>query len=189
MTEKTYTQKDMDSVVNPQVINELLDLRGLADDQVAEGRRRIEAKHGLTPGILGSANLSSVVEAERQKIYPAHYEASMDEVSRMTPDEYARWRDLGAHVKKTPEEIQLDAEQEERDRARAEENELTAKMTMPEYVAYREQKELEAKQKAEQEAAEVARVAREEQQKKVDDLRGRDPSEMTMAEYLAWRNK
>ena len=182
MTEKTYTQKDMDSVVNPQVINELLDLRGLADDQVAEGRRRIEQKYNLAPGILGSANLSSVVEAERQKIYPAHYEATMEEVEKMTPDEYLRWRELGAHLKKTQEQVALDTEQEERDRLQAEELALIESMTVEELAVYRQENERKA-----QEAKEgAAKLTERERQDKLNALRRKDPATMSMPEYADW---
>ena len=131
---------------------------------------------------MGSANLSTLAESEKSKIYPQHYEATQAEVDAMTPDQYAVWSKLGGHLKKTPEQVALDAEQEERARARAEENELTAKMTMPEYVAYREQKAAEAQREKE----EATKLVQGEQQDKLNALRRKAPAEMSMEEYATW---
>jgi hypothetical protein len=184
MTEKRWTQSEVDSI-----IAEDLALEG-TPEEVAKGRAKIEAKWGLSPGALSKPNASTatLAESEKAKIYPEHYEATPEEVDAMTMEQYKTWSDLGGHLKKTAEEIRLDEEAEERDRAQAEENELTEKMTMEEYKTYMEEK-AEAKRKAEeQEAAEVARVAKEEQEKAARELGYKDPSMMTMLEYVTWRN-
>ncbi|OGN94157.1 MAG: hypothetical protein A2Z75_08380 [Chloroflexi bacterium RBG_13_50_10] len=176
MSEKRYTQNELDAMVAE--IGE-----GLSDEQVAERRATIEKEHGLAPGALSKSKVSTGEEVERQKIYPEHYEATMEEVEKMTPDQYAVWSKLGGHMKKSPEEVQRDEEAEERDRAQAEENELIDKMSMPEFVAYKEQKALKAKQ--EKEAA--VRLIQEEQKKKFENLRYKNPEEMTMEEYAHYR--
>jgi hypothetical protein len=180
MSEKRWTQNEVDSIVG-----EVRNLEGLPDYEIAARKNAIEAKYDLTPGMLSKSDPSTitVAEVERQKIYPQHYEASMEEVGKMTPDEYKRWRELGAHFKKSPEEVRHDAIEEGRNQAQADENALVDKMSIETYVHYKQDK-AEAKQKAEeQEAAEVARVAKEEQEKAARDLGYKNPEEMTMREY------
>ncbi|MGA2670449.1 MAG: hypothetical protein ABSF21_03400 [Dehalococcoidia bacterium] len=186
MSKERWTENEVDAIVE-----EVRNLDGLPDEQVAEGKANIEAKYDLPPGMLSKSNPSTITpaEVERQKIYPQHYEATMEEVGKMTPDEYKRWRDLGAHFQKPVEEIQRDAIAEERNRVQADENALVDKMSMQTYIQYKQDK-AEAKQKAEQEeAAEVARVAKEAEEKAARELGYKSPEEMTMREYLAWRNK
>jgi hypothetical protein len=56
---KRWTQEEVDAIVN-----EALKLEGLPDDQVAAGKASIEAKYGLSPGMLSKSNLSTDGEAE-----------------------------------------------------------------------------------------------------------------------------
>jgi len=175
--EKTWTQDEVDAITK-----EVVKLEGQTDEQVAEGRAAIERKYGLSPGALSQPKVSTVAELEKRQIFPEHFEATMEEVDRMTMDQYAVWRGLGYRMKKPPEEVQRDAEAEERDRAQAAENEKMEKMTMPEYVAY--QKERERKAQEEKEAA--TRLVREEQQGKLNALRRKNPEDMTMEEYAAY---
>lgn len=172
--EKRYTENEVDAEV--AAIEQ-----GLSDQQVAERRAEIERKYNLPAGALNKSKLSAA-EVERQKIYPEHYSATIEEVDKMSPEEYSRWRDLGAWVKKTPEQVALDAEQEERDRARAAELEKIEAMSIEEYVAYQEQKAKEAKQQDET----AARLMEQEQQNKVNALRRKNPAEMSMSEYEQW---
>lgn len=175
MSEKRWTQDEVDAIVL-EVKNELSDLGGLTDEQVAEKRASIEKKYGLSPGMLSRLNLSTGEEAEKQKIYEPHYEVTMEEAGAMTMEQYEKWSDLGAHVKQPP-----DIEAEESARAQAEENEKIDKMSMAEYVAYWKEKEL----KAEQEKEAAAQLVQEEQREKRENLRHKNPEEMTMEEYAA----
>ena len=181
MSEKTWTQDELDRIIN-EVQQEISNVEGLSEEEVAVRKAGIETKYGLPPGMLSRLAPSSGEEAEKQNVYPQHFEATSEELDRMTMAEYQRWRDLGAHMKRAVEEIQLDAEAEERSRAQAEENELIAAMSMPEYEAYRKAKAL----KADEEKEAAARSIQEEQKKKVEDLRHKNPEEMSMSEYAAW---
>jgi len=180
MSEKRWTQDEVDAITD-----EVSKLEGLTDEQVAEGRAEIESKYDLPPGMLSRTNPTvetTVEEAEKQKIYELHYEATMEEVEGMTIDQYARWRALGSHIKQP-----RDIEAEERARAQAEESEKIAKMSMEEYVTYQKERALKAKQEAEQEEAEIARLAQEEQKRKLEDLRYKKPEDMSMEEYAHYR--
>jgi len=187
MSEKRWTQDEVDAITD-----EVSKLEGLTDEQVAEGRAEIESKYGLPAGMLSRTNPSTVedelvetapeAEAEKQKIYEPHYEATMEEVEGMTMGQYAKWRALGSHIKQ-PHDI----EAEERARAQAEENEKIAKMSIEEYETYQKEKALKAKQEAEQEEAEIARLIQEKQKKKFEDLRYKKLQEMSMEEYAEYR--
>jgi len=175
--EKTWTQDEVDAITK-----EVVKLEGQTDEQVAEGRAAIERKYGLSPGALSQPKVSTVAELEKRQIFPEHFEATMEEVDRMTMDQYAVWRGLGYRMKKPPEEVQRDDEAEESERAQAAENEKMEKMTMPEYVAYQKERAL----KAEREKAEIANLSREEQQNKLNAIRRKNPEDMTMEEYAQW---
>jgi hypothetical protein len=181
MSERTWTQSEVDAIVK-----EDQNLEGLTTEEVAAGKARIEAKYGLSPGMLSKPNVSTA-EGERQQIYRPHFEATQEEVDAMDMEQFKRWRNLGSHQKKSPEEVQHDAETEARAQAQAEENALIAKMSVEEYKAYKEEKALKAQQKEEAQQAEVTRLVQEEQRRALKDLGYKRPEDMTMAEYATWR--
>ena len=43
-------------------------------------------------------------DKEREEIYGEPYRATQAEVNNFTPEQFRRWRDLGGHLAKTPEE-------------------------------------------------------------------------------------
>lgn len=177
--ERTWTQQEVDGIKE-----EVSKLEGLPEGQRQAGLADIERRYGLTPGTLGGVKLSQPEELERAIIYQQHYEATMEEVSQMSPAEYERWRSLGSHMKQ-----EVDTQAAAREQARREEIAYLDKLDMEGYAAYKE--DLKAKQ-AEREEAERA-AAQQEQKAKLEEIwesiRFKRPEEMTMAEYLLWRQR
>jgi hypothetical protein len=173
----TYTQQEIDRMkADLKAREEAIkakeaELKVLQEESVAN-----------PPGISTSPGPSSGEEAEKAAIFRPHYEATQAEVDAMTMEQYMRWRELGYHLKKSPEEVALDAEAEERDRARAAELALIDSMTTEQYALYQEGKALKAQ--GEKEA--VAKLTERERQDKLNALRRKNPDDMSMEEYAQW---
>ena len=134
-----------------------------------------------TEGI--AEEVRSQAEAEKRQIYGLeHYEATLEELDKMTPDQYKVWREQGSHMK--PIEVDTTAE----DEAKAQELKLIDSMTVAEYAAYREARiaAARAKEVAEREqraAFEKERLERLSVPKTVEEM-----DSMGIADYIAWRN-
>lgn len=172
MSEKRYTEGEVKAMVAEIE-------QGLSDEQVAQRKADIEKKYGLSPGALSKFKLSTSEEAEEETIFRPHFEASVEELTKMSPEEYARWRVLGAHQKQ-PSNVEEGTEAEAT--ARADELALVESMTAEQYALYREGQDL----KAQREKEEVARLSERERQDKLNALRHKSPEDMSMEEYERW---
>ena len=147
-------------------------------EKVKEAEAEVEAE---TEGI--AEEVRSQAEAEKRQIYGLeHYEATLEELDKMTPDQYKVWREQGSHMK--PIEVDTTAE----DEAKAQELKLIDSMTVAEYAAYREARiaAARAKEVAEREqraAFEKERLERLSVPKTVEEM-----DSMGIADYIAWRN-
>ena len=147
-------------------------------EKVKEAEAEVDAE---TEGI--AEEVRSQAEAEKRQIYGLeHYEATAEELERMTPDQYKVWREQGSHMK--PIEVDTTAE----DEAKAQELKLIDSMTVAEYAAYREARiaAARAKEVAEREqraAFEKERLERLSVPKTVEEM-----DSMGIADYIAWRN-
>jgi len=148
-------------------------------EKVKEAEAEVDAE---TEGI--AEEVRSQAEAEKRQIYGLeHYEATLEELDKMTPDQYKVWREQGSHMK--PIEVDTTAE----DEAKAQELKLIDSMTVAEYAAYREARiaAARAKEVAEREqraAFEKERLERLSVPKTVEEM-----DSMGIADYIAWRNK
>jgi len=147
-------------------------------EKVKEAEAEVDAE---TEGI--AEEVRSQAEAEKRQIYGLeHYEATLEELDKMTPDQYKVWREQGSHMK--PIEVDTTAE----DEAKAQELKLIDSMTVAEYAAYREARiaAARAKEVAEREqraAFEKERLERLSVPKTVEEM-----DSMGIADYIAWRN-
>ena len=147
-------------------------------EKVKEAEAEVDAE---TEGIAEEPR--SQAEAEKRQIYGLeHYEATLEELDKMTPDQYKVWREQGSHMK--PIEVDTTAE----DEAKAQELKLIDSMTVAEYAAYREARiaAARAKEVAEREqraAFEKERLERLSVPKTVEEM-----DSMGIADYIAWRN-
>jgi len=75
-------------------------------EKVKEAEAEVDAE---TEGI--AEEVRSQAEAEKRQIYGLeHYEATLEELDKMTPDQYKVWREQGSHMK--PIEVDTTAEDE-----------------------------------------------------------------------------
>ena len=160
------------------------EIRKAINEAEMEKVKEAEAEVDAEIASLGIAEeVRSQAEAEKRQIYGLeHYEATLEELDKMTPDQYKVWREQGSHMK--PIEVDTTAE----DEAKAQELKLIDSMTVAEYAAYREARiaAARAKEVAEREqraAFEKERLERLSVPKTVEEM-----DSMGIADYIAWRN-
>jgi len=160
------------------------EIRKAINEAEMEKVKEAEAEVDAEIASLGIAEEPrSQAEAEKRQIYGLeHYEATLEELDKMTPDQYKVWREQGSHMK--PIEVDTTAE----DEAKAQELKLIDSMTVAEYAAYREARiaAARAKEVAEREqraAFEKERLERLSVPKTVEEM-----DSMGIADYIAWRN-
>jgi len=160
------------------------EIRKAINEAEMEKVKEAEAEVDAEIASLGIAEeVRSQAEAEKRQIYGLeHYEATPEELDKMTPDQYKVWREQGSHMK--PIKVDTTAE----DEAKAQELKLIDSMTVAEYAAYREARiaAARAKEVAEREqraAFEKERLERLSVPKTVEEM-----DSMGIADYIAWRN-
>jgi len=162
----------------------MLKIQEAINEAETEKVKEAEAEVDAEIASLGIAEEPrSQAEAERRQIYGEdHYEATPEELDKMTSDQYKVWREQGSHMK--PVEVGTAAE----DEAKAKEIEMLEGLSIEQYAAYKEALKTQAKARETEEAQE-----REAAKKKREiELSGpktvEDMDSMSMADYIAWRN-
>ena len=126
-------------------------------------------------------------EKERRHIFGEdHYYATPDEVVKMSPDEYARWREAGSFLAPSEAQIAEVKEREAETAKRVAENEMLESMTVEQYAAHKETLKTQAKAKEEAEKTERETKEKERKEKLSGPKTMEDLAAMSMEEYAEW---
>ena len=159
------------------------EIRKAINEAEMEKVKEAEAEVDAEIASLGIAEEPrSQAEAERSAIYGEdHYEATPEELEKMSVEQYVVWRNQGGHLKS----IKVDTAAE--DEAKAKELEMLEGLSIEQYAAYQKALKTQA-QVVEKEKAEQQEATKKERKERLSGpWTMEDLAAMSMEEYAEWR--